>query len=598
MGRTRLRSNSKRETEGRRMNRQNILAIALIYLVFLFFVFPSMRQCAEPPSKTTDAQTAVPSNETKIDNNRLQSPVISTKNTNINAQTIIIKTNRLLLDLSNLSGGTISSAKIIEKNHGGNLVYQNNFDDAPFINLISSGLNGDFSIRFATLGDSLNLSDIPFNTETNSRDTIFVDNNPRTISFFAVIDSSIEIRRSFTFYPDQYLFDSSIDINDPQNILTGETYEIVWKSAPSQTEENWKDNQHYTGAYILQGEEKPEKTMGKTKGGWFPAEGQRSVGPTRWIATRSKYFASAVVCAKSGSLFGKAFDKSEKSADKPINKKFRLSMFPDLLTLKRSGQNFQVYLGPLDFDAIESFDSSLTQIMSFGWPFFTWIGRGILWLLMKLHLLIGNYGVSLVVFAFLVKIVLYLPMQKSYSSMEKMKLIQPEINKLKEKYKNDAAELQKAQMELFKKHKVSPLGGCLPLLVQMPIFVSLFTVFRSTIVFRGEPFLWIKDLSLPDNLFDLPFSLPVLGDSFNLLPFLMVVSFVLQQKLSTAKTADQQQKMMMYMMPAVFFFIFYNISSGLNLYYVLFNVLTILQQKFISGSVRSMKLQTSGTSSK
>ncbi|MBL7052311.1 MAG: membrane protein insertase YidC [Candidatus Marinimicrobia bacterium] len=586
------------------MNRQNILAIALIYLVFLFFIFPSMRQCAEPPDKTVDAQTTTITSESKPEKEHLHKPVPLHESTSAEIQTTTIQTNLLVLKLSNLSGGTITSAKIIEKDLDGNLVYPNNFADTRVVDMIPAGSAGNFSIRFATLGDSLDLSSVPFiSTEINQGETVFVGEKPRTISFWTLLDSSIEIRRSFTFYPDRYYFDSSLDIDDPQGILTGETYEIAWKSAPTQTEENWKDNQSYTGSYILQGDEKPEKIMGKTNGDWFPAEGQRSVGQTRWIATRSKYFACAVVCdknhpAKSGSVFGKSFENIEKIDGKPADKKFRISMFLDLLTLKHSEQNFQVYLGPLDFETIENLDPSLTQIMSFGWPFFTWIGRGILWVLMKLHLLIGNYGLSLVVFAFLVKIVLYFPMQKSYSSMEKMKIIQPEINKLKEKYKKDAAGLQRAQMELFKKHKVSPLGGCLPLLVQMPIFVSLFTVFRSTIVFRGESFLWIDDLSLPDNLFNLPFSLPLLGDSFNLLPLLMVVSFVLQQKLSTAKTADSQQKMMMYMMPAVFFFLFYKISAGLNLYYVLFNVLTILQQKFVSGSVRGLKVQASGPSSK
>ena len=231
---------------------------------------------------------------------------------------------------------------------------------------------------------------------------------------------------------------------------------------------------------------------------------------------------------------------------------------------------------------MNSFNPSLTQIMSFGWSLFSAIGRLVLWLLIKINSLVGSYGISLILFSIIIKIVVYPLTKKSYTSMEKMKTIQPEVDKLKKKHEGDAASLQKAQAELFKKHGVNPLGGCLPMLIQMPIFISLFAVFRSTIELRGESFLWINDLSMPDTVFILPFSIPLLGNALNILPFLMAGSMVLQQRISSTSPDNQQQKMMMYFLPVMLFFMFYRLSAGLNLYYLLFNLLTVFQQKLIS----------------
>jgi YidC/Oxa1 family membrane protein insertase len=164
--------------------------------------------------------------------------------------------------------------------------------------------------------------------------------------------------------------------------------------------------------------------------------------------------------------------------------------------------------------------------------------------------------------------------------MKEMSKIQPLILELKEKYKGDPQRLNKATMELYKEHGVNPLGGCIPLLLQLPLLAALFIVFRSTIQLRGASFIpgWIDDLSRPDTLFTLPFSLPLYGNQFNLLPILMTVATIIQSKMTMQ---DPKQKSMIYIMPIVMLFFFNTFPSGLNLYYTLFNVWTILQQIFI-----------------
>jgi YidC/Oxa1 family membrane protein insertase len=158
-----------------------------------------------------------------------------------------------------------------------------------------------------------------------------------------------------------------------------------------------------------------------------------------------------------------------------------------------------------------------------------------------------------------------------------MQDIQPQIQKIKEKYKNDSQKLNKAQTDLFKQEGVNPLGGCLPMLLQMPILISFFTVFRSTIEFRGAPFFgWITDLSAPDTL------MTISGFPINILPFLMGITMFLQQKLMASPSSGQQQKVMMYAMNVFFLFLFYTFPSGLNLYYSVFNILSIVQQKYLT----------------
>jgi YidC/Oxa1 family membrane protein insertase len=190
--------------------------------------------------------------------------------------------------------------------------------------------------------------------------------------------------------------------------------------------------------------------------------------------------------------------------------------------------------------------------------------------------------VLLIVFSILVKVVLHPLTRKSYKSTKEMQAIQPLVADLKNKYKGDSQKLNQETMKLYKEHGVNPLGGCLPMLLQMPILIALFTVFRSTIVFRGAPFmLWITDLSQPDQLFNFPFTIPLLGwSTFNVLPILMGATMIYQQKTMSVQSPSQQ-KSFMYIMNGFFLVIFYSFPAGLNLYYTCFNVLTILQQKYM-----------------
>ena len=202
----------------------------------------------------------------------------------------------------------------------------------------------------------------------------------------------------------------------------------------------------------------------------------------------------------------------------------------------------------------------------------------------------ANYGVAILLLTVLIKIILYPLDQKSYKSMKEMQKIQPLIQQLKEKYKDDPRKAQTEQMKLFKEHKVNPLGGCLPLLLQMPILIAMFTMLRNAIELRAAPFvLWIKDLSEPDALikFETKF---LFFDSLNILPILMVITFFIQQRMTTiGATAKQnpQQKLMGNLMTIFFAVIFYNFPSGLVLYFAFSTILRLIQQYMVQKKVEA-----------
>ena len=242
----------------------------------------------------------------------------------------------------------------------------------------------------------------------------------------------------------------------------------------------------------------------------------------------------------------------------------------------------RLYLGPLRVNSVESLHHGVDQMMNFGWKIIQPISKIVLWFLVFMHTSLNlNYGIVLIIFAFIIRIITGPLIKKSYESSQKMQKVQPQVKAVQVKYKSDPQKMNREVMALYKKHGVNPLGGCLPILIQMPLLFALFTVFRITIEFRGASFFWwIKDLSQPDAVFTLPFSIPLYGESVCILPLFMGATMFLQQKSSMA-TMDKAQRLPMYFMSFFFLLLFNTFPSGLNLYYSVSNILNIIQQRSI-----------------
>ena len=252
---------------------------------------------------------------------------------------------------------------------------------------------------------------------------------------------------------------------------------------------------------------------------------------------------------------------------------------------------FTYYLGPADYSLLKSAGNGFDKVLNLG--MFGPVSIAMIWLLDQIYAIIGSYGWSIIIMTMIAKLVVWPLTHKSYKSMREMNKLQPLMGALKEKYKSDPKKLQAETMKLYKEHGVSPWGGCLPMLLQMPILFALFNTLRNTILLRKAPFWlipgkWIMDLSGPDALvtFEQPMRLLFFQISqFNLLPVLMGASFFLQQKMTPPPASgnpqsDQQQKMMSIMMPVMFLFIFYTLPAGLNLYFFVSTITSVLGQKF------------------
>ncbi|GAG32400.1 unnamed protein product, partial [marine sediment metagenome] len=215
-----------------------------------------------------------------------------------------------------------------------------------------------------------------------------------------------------------------------------------------------------------------------------------------------------------------------------------------------------LYLGPLSYFIIKDLEVDLERIMNFGFSLIRPISKLVLYTLVFFHDYIPNYGVVLILFAVIIRVLTNPLTKKSAVSTQKMQLVQPKVKALQEKYKGNPQKLNQEMRALWKAEGVNPLGGCLPMLIQMPVLFALFIVFRTTIELRDQPFiLWVTDLSAPDVVYTLPFSIPLYGNGVTILAIIMGLTMFIQQKISGAGT-NPQQKPMMYMMSGMFFLIF------------------------------------------
>ncbi len=251
---------------------------------------------------------------------------------------------------------------------------------------------------------------------------------------------------------------------------------------------------------------------------------------------------------------------------------------------------YLLYAGPADYKYLTVYN--LQDTIYFGKLNFI-----CKFLLKSLHFFYGithNYGVAIIILTLAIGVILFPLTLKNFKSMRQMQVIQPHISKLRELHKDDPHKLQRETMQLYRKYKVNPLGGCLPMFLQMPIFISLYITLMRSVELKGAHFLWIKDLSEPDAVANLPFKLPFLGDKLNLLPLLMIGAMIAQQKMSSYKRGksdpqtEQQQKMML-MMPLVFGIIFYSLPSGLVLYWLTNTIFMTLVQVHIARTMPAVE---------
>ena len=356
---------------------------------------------------------------------------------------------------------------------------------------------------------------------------------------FEYASGGYSLRRTYTFRNDTYGFDLKDEVTGPSSywITLGRDFGIYEKD----------DSVHF-GPVVLKEADRIEYAVKDLKEPKTAREG------IKWIALEDKYFFSSVV-PRTPVEEVKAWSRDDDA----------------IVAMKMPGgtSSYLVYAGPKEHDHLKQWGVGLEHIIDFG--FFSIIARPLFWVLKFFYSIFHNYGVAIIMLTILVRIPFIPLINKGQSSMKKLQDIQPKMTEIREKYKKDPQRMQQELMTIYKKHKVNPMGGCLPMLLQIPVFFALYKVLLIAIELRGAPFLlWVQDLAAKDPYY--------------ILPIVMGVTMVIQQKMTPSTMDPTQQKLMM-IMPVVFTFMFLSFPSGLVLYWLVNNVLSIAQQMYMNKKV-------------
>lgn len=382
--------------------------------------------------------------------------------------------------------------------------------------------------------------------------TLSSANSTASLAFTYSDASGLAVEKKFTFHNDGYRIDLDMNLQGGSDykLALGAGFGITGKEAPSM-------GVHVGPVVMVQGKRESEDTIKL-------AEAPKTyTGGIAWAAVEDKYFMAGLVpLSQIGAVEARAAGKGD-------------AALPDV-TLSLAGNGpvtakFLLYAGPKEYDRLAALKVGLEDIVDYGW--FKLFAKPMFHFMNMLYRVFGNYGVAIIILTVIIKVVFIPLTHKSTKSMKEMQRVQPELTKLREKHKNDSATMNKEMMELYKKHKINPLGGCLPMVLQIPVFIALYNVLLVSIELRHAPFFWwLKDLSAPDGL------IQVFGFPVGPLPILMGASmFVMQKMTPTTITDPMQQKIMLYM-PLVFSLMFFTFPSGLVLYWLVNNTLQIAQQ--------------------
>lgn len=453
------------------------------------------------------------------------------------------------------------------------------------VQLINYSKGGDYNLSFVTSdGKAINTAAINFDCYAERYYYSLTKSDSLTLSFILSAGDGRKLIKNFTIYGNRYVINTEVSLTQLKEVISNGAIDIVWDNGIRFVEENTVDEANYSNASVYYGGEQviiDASSKGEVVEKVFN-------GRIDWIAVRNKYFA-AIISPKNPDKVEGAFIRGENISlsNQGVKEYYSTRLTIPLKNPESESHEFSLYIGPVDYDILKAESNNLEKIVDFG-SFFglKFIVRPIaeyvlLPLFTFLHSFIPNYGFVIIVFSLIIKVVLYPLTKSSLQSMKKMQLLQPKINEIKEKYKDDPQKMNKETMKLYSTYGVNPAGGCLPLLLQMPIFVALWGLFQVAIDLRQQPFVWwITDLSRPDVIFRLPMKIPLFGiDIISGLALLMGITTFIQQKMTMK---DPKQQSLVYIMPIMLTIMFMSFPSGLNLYYFMFNLFSIAQQIYVN----------------
>jgi len=565
------------------MDRNFVLASALSLAVLVGWMYltggADRDQVAgvNPPTQA-EAIDSIPDFSEKAEPSAPQAPLLATREGTSAAQAPTADRIEVLerqfrvemplytVELTNRGAG-ISSWKLNEFRQTSNPA-------APLIELATAGAAGRplFTTPFLELGIG-NFADRVF--EVVSEDIASITYEAR--------ENNITIRKTYTFEPESYSFRLLIEI---LNDSTGTVAPRFQVDVPAM-QVDAADFREQALAALEDGSRVAVPLAGLGRSGFFQSitggktePFQDFVGEIDWAGVQTTYFLTAIV-PDNPTQAGVRITTLEPGVSGAVLLSFGETTLPSDRSVSRE---FRGYIGPKEMERLEVFGGETVRAIDLGWSWVEPLTRFFSQFLKTLYSIVPNYGIAIIVLTIMVRVVTAPLTIKQMRSMERMRALSPQLQKIKEEFADDRPKQSEKTMALYKSEGVNPLGGCLPMLLQFPVFIGLFYALRSTIQLRQAPFFaWIDDLSVPETLFDIP----GIGVPIRVLPLIMGATMVLQQKITPMQADPAQAKMMMTVMPVMMTVIFYQFPSGLVLYWMVSNILAILHQLWIGRGIRA-----------
>ena len=471
--------------------------------------------------------------------------------------------------------------KIIISNKGGQIIMANlkkfdNYLKEP-LNLVDNNQTTDLVFKLKD-GRKINTSKLNFQINENKS-----KKSQLVMRAFFSQDGWIEFQ--YSLLPNSYLLDYSITSSNLNSFAdTSELNRFEWNLKSFRNSKSVEYENRYTElTYGYENDKVNELSITGTD--------EENVDQIQWISYKQHFFNSILIPDKK---INNVFLKSENLVQSEDKKEKYTKLYSSVIPLKNSGDfdfKFKWYFGPSQYSTLSNYEIGIEKSVNYGWGIFGWINKYIFIPLFNFISSFMPFGISIIIMTMIVRLAMSPVTYRSYVSQVKMKVLRPEIEEINKKFSKDAVKRQQETMSLYSRAGANPMSGCLPALVQLPVFYALFSFFPVAFALRQKSFLWADDLSSYDSILDLPFNIPFYGDHISLFPILASVAIFIY----TMMTMGQQQpppqpgmpnmKFIMYLMPLMMLFFFNNYSSGLSLYYFVSNLLTILLMVVIKNFV-------------
>jgi YidC/Oxa1 family membrane protein insertase len=483
---------------------------------------------------------------------------------------ITLENNKVELKIS-LKGGRVYSARLKD---------YRTYDSLPLI--LFSGDSTVFGFNFFTVDNRAVQTNNLFFKPVSDQKSFVVSSQPQSISLRLIAGDDKYIEYKYTLAPDKYMVDFDVTFKSMEGILASNQNSLTldWKMYIPQQEMGRTNEENYSGIWYKYYQDEVANLKSRQS---KELEKVDVTTKLSWVAFQDQFFSSVIVS-------NDFFLNGSLSSTRTLTSKKYIRYYTSEVGIpynpaSSNAISMKLYYGPNSFTVLKKEGLELDKLVFLGKNIIGWINRfAIIPIFNWLDNFIGNYGIIIFILTIIIKIVLFPLTFKSYQSTAKMQVLKPMVEELGKKFpkKEDAMKKQQATMDLYKRAGVNPMGGCLPMLLQMPILFAMFRFFPVSIELRQEHFLWATDLSTYDSILKLPFMIPMYGDHVSLFTLLMTASTLLTMKMTGSSPGSDQpgMKLMMYMMPVMFMVILNNFSSGLTYYYFLANMITYGQNIF------------------